>query len=491
MRIPTVIVAMAVLLLTVSAAGQTLIRRYIGLSAGDQFGSAVAFVGDLNLDGRDDYAVGGNRVNGTAGADSGQVAVYSGLDGSLLFAVEGPGASDNFGWAVAGGGDINGDSVPDVIVGAPGHDTPFADAGLVRAFSGVNGALLYSFTGAAAGAGLGGAVAHPGDVNNDGRDDILASAYAINANTGAVYVWSGLNGQLLYTSTGSTGLVRHGISLDGMGDVDNDGFDDWAVGHYSWAGPQPVRIYSGATGAPIRSMSGGLYFGFSLARLGDLSGDGVPDLVVGDPVFGSGGIPSARVFSGATGGQLFSILSGADDIWSGTWVARAGDLDADGRSEIIVGAPRCPFGGVDSGSARICSGLDGRWYHTLYGNAADAWFGGFAAGGGFVDNDTIPDFIVTSFKADSPVPGTGIDHGWVQVYSGASYPAGFANSVVLGASQPAFVLRAAPPPLLGTTIQVSSGLPAAGLLMFDFNLPVAWSAGGGHVGWLNPSTLAN
>jgi hypothetical protein len=129
----------------------TLLHCVVAPEPMDDFGTAVAGVGDVNADGRDDFLVGADR--GTGG--SGRAYLYSGLDGSLIRTLSHGGAGQaGFGTAVAGGRDVDGDGTPDLLVGAPLEDGAGADAGRAYLFSGSDGSLLQEFQGPAAEARL-------------------------------------------------------------------------------------------------------------------------------------------------------------------------------------------------------------------------------------------------------------------------------------------------------------------------------------------------
>ncbi|MFO0981568.1 MAG: integrin alpha [Planctomycetota bacterium] len=150
-----------------TARSQATLFMFEGDRVGDQLGNAVSALGDIDGDSVGDLIVGAWQ-NGLPG-DGGYARVYSGRDGHVLFTFHGDnfdpwGDGDALGWSVAGAGDVNGDGVPDMIVGSPYDDLVSFDSGSARVFSGKNGSLLYTFTGTPGDiSGFGWGVAGPGD----------------------------------------------------------------------------------------------------------------------------------------------------------------------------------------------------------------------------------------------------------------------------------------------------------------------------------------
>ncbi len=231
-----------------------------------------------------------------ASTTSAQVALYH---------LPGDSAGDEHGDSVASAGDVNGDGYPDVIVGAPFDDNNGVDSGMARVYSGKTGAVLYTFNGVAAGDYLGWSVAGGGDLNNDGRADIVVGGWGASLGAGTLVAYSGLTGTVLYTWSGVSAFDRLGYSVDIAGDVDADGYDDVIAGAPlvgSYTGR--VYVFSGRTGATLRVFNGdgpGDFFGWSVAGAGNVDGDAYDDLIVGAPYDDDNGTDCgmARVFSGA------------------------------------------------------------------------------------------------------------------------------------------------------------------------------------------------
>jgi hypothetical protein len=217
--------------------------------------------------------------------------VFSGIDGSVLYIFNGDDVEDNFGRSVSGAGDVNNDGHDDLIVGANDDDNNGASSGSARVFSGIDGSILYTFNGDSGADLFGSSVSGAGDVNNDGYDDLIVGAAADDnngMNSGSVRVFSGVDGSVLYTFSGDSANDSFGATVSTAGDINNDGHDDLIVGatgddnNGSFSGS--ARVFSGADGSILYTFDGdsaGDFFGLSVSNAGDVDGDGKADLIIG------------------------------------------------------------------------------------------------------------------------------------------------------------------------------------------------------------------
>ncbi|MBI5435129.1 MAG: FG-GAP repeat protein [Planctomycetes bacterium] len=266
----------------------TVLSTVSGTAANDIFGTAVAGLGDVDADGRPDYAIGAPWNDNANGVDGGSVRVVSGKNGNLLFTFIGDATSDYFGMTVTGAGDVNKDGRADIAVGAPYGDGPTGSAsGYVRVFSGANGTVLYTLRGDSAGDNFGGSVAGAGDVNNDGWVDLIVGAQyddPTGTSSGSASVMSGKNGAVLHKFVGDAATDLFGSSVSGAGDIDHDGFADVLVGA-TWddntgANAGSMRVFSGFDGQALYTLNGvaaGDQFGYKVASVGDVNKDGTLD----------------------------------------------------------------------------------------------------------------------------------------------------------------------------------------------------------------------
>lgn len=254
------------------------------------FGYAVNDAGDVNGDGFADVIVG---APGASNSLSGNSYIYSGATGALLHTGYGAHAGNSFGHSVAGAGDVNGDGVDDFIVGDPDDDSNGEDSGSAYVFTGAGGWIIDVRSGGSAGDSLGVAVSGAGDVDRDGFDDVIigaSNASIRGPRSGSAYVLSVHDGVVLYMGHGRHRYEEFGHSVDGAGDMNGDGYDDVVIGApYGYLGTihvGHVYVVSGATGGLLARWKGQReyeLFGASVSGAGDVSGDGVVDVLVGAP----------------------------------------------------------------------------------------------------------------------------------------------------------------------------------------------------------------
>lgn len=318
----------------------------------------------------------------------------------------------------AGGGDVNGDGRPDFIVVAGNH-------GPVEVWSGANGVLLYSLPEPQPQAPLlfyGQSVADAGDVNGDGFHDIAVGAplfdeyYGLKGYPGKVFVFSGATGSLLYEVEGkSYSAPRNdfGVSVDGIGDINGDGFDDLVVGDsYGFSFGSFVRAVSGLDGSTLFETFGGPTFGGSVSRTGDVDNDGIPDFIVSES---SGGAPLAKVISGRTGLAIYTFTGSGGEHF-GVALSGGFDANADGTPDLIVGQPGFEYETVFLGKAYLYSGADGSLIRTHSGPFLGSHFGQSVLAFGDVSGDGYDDYMVCA-PSDTAL-ATGFDAGTARLYSG-------------------------------------------------------------------------
>jgi hypothetical protein len=397
-------------------ASSSVLYDYTG-NTGDHMGAAVAELGDVDGDQRADYAV------GVVGANNwrGQVRVISGSRGTLLYSLDGVAAGDRFGQSIAALPDLDGDGIADFAIGAPLATGGALGSGQVYVRSGANGASIFVRGGDGAQDHMGWAVASVGDVNGDGVADFAGGAIDDDnsgSSSGSMRVWSGANAQAIFTVSGFASNQLFGNTIVGIGDQNNDGVPDIAVGAPSLSGSASagyVRIISGfnhAVLATINGLNAGDNFGMSIAAIGDLDNDGRTDLAIGSPQISPASTGQVDVYLASGGPALFRRFGiGIADRF-GASVSAAGDVDNDGVPDFVVGAPGADMpNAIDTGSLTFFSGANGNLLFTHHGTDLGMQVGAAISGATDVNEDGIPDIVVGSpgnLAAASPTGGAAV-----------------------------------------------------------------------------------
>jgi len=355
-----------------SGADGELLYQKNGSAAGNHLGWSVSLAGDVNGDGKADFIIGSPNAKPGGVTTDGSAFLYSGATGVLLYRRDGSDSSQHFGHSVSSAGDVNGDGKADFIIGAPQASSGGIDStGSAFVYSGATGELLYQKNGSATNDYFGWSVSSAGDVDGDGKADFIIGAHGTDAggleDAGSVFVYSGANGELLYQKNGSSALNYFGWSVSSAGDVDGDGKTDFLVGAIGAdPGGLPLAgsafLYSGASGTLLYQKNGSTakeYFGYSVASAGDVNGDRKPDFIIGAPFTCPTGLLNAGsvfLYSGATGELLCAKNGSAPFYLLGYSVSSAGDVNGDGKAELIVGAPEASSPGrYSTGSVFVYS----------------------------------------------------------------------------------------------------------------------------------------
>lgn len=336
-----------------------------------ELGACVAGAGDVNGDGYDDVIVAASYYDKDH-PDAGRVYVFYGEAGGLpaepSWEIWGDIPKAHLGRSVDGAGDVNGDGYDDVVIGSFNYRNPDIKEGRAYVYHGGPGGLSYTPAWMAEGnqayAYFAMAVAGAGDVNADGYDDILIGApnydAGPNENAGRAYLFlsdsTGVAADPVWIFEGTEVNEYLGRSVDGAGDLNNDGYDDVIVGAPGFDGDEQneglVLVFygtaSGVSATPGLSMEGNnaeAQYGFSVAGVGDINNDGYDDAGAGAHTYSNGAALEGKAFVYPGGGEGLSSIHAWSaegnmiNVTFGYCIAAAGDINNDGYDDIAVGSP--------------------------------------------------------------------------------------------------------------------------------------------------------
>lgn len=317
---------------------------------GEELGFSLAATGDLTGDGQSDLAAGAPSTSPALVRLAGRAVARDGRTGAALWQVAGGAVEEQAGWSVAAAGDIDGDGHPDVAVGAPSASPEGRhQAGSVFVLSGANGSLIRRLDGPEPGLAFGFAVAGGRDVDGDGVPDLLVGAIGASPGgmpcAGSAFLIAGATGQILRRLDGPAPGASFGYAVLLAPDLDGDGVPELVVGAPGMDRPgRPMAgaafVYSGRTGTEKFRILGEAPFaslGTSLAALEGVH-NGRPALLVGSP-FGAPEVPTpgeVLMVDGGTGRVPQRILP--PDPAGGARAEFGFALAAQG-SRMAVGAP--------------------------------------------------------------------------------------------------------------------------------------------------------
>lgn len=457
--------------------------------ASSNFGERVRTLADVNADGVRDVLMSasnhdGDDTNGAVLPNSGRVFIFDGRTSALLRTLDPPfpQAQAKFGFWDASLGDVDGDGAGDVVISAASQVVGGLTTGQAYIYSGRTGTRLRTLnppeplgpTGAFGG-DFGGNVIGPGDLTGDGIGDVVVTASGAFSGAGAAYAYNGKTGAFLY-KVGNPDAVQasaFGFGASEVGDVNGDGAADYQIGaprfdEGALADVGRAYVINGRTGAVIHTLmdpepEANNRFGQADAdgiSLGDVNGDGRPDIYV--DVFLANDPPGpalpplpdtgkVHIFSGATGGLIRTLHDPTPEgsrQFGASW-ANAGDLDGDGRQDLLVSGR-----GSSTLRGRVTA-LGGpslttvvRVFHDPGDGQLGALFGTGLASPGDINGDGRPDYYMSARAADvNGAADVGVAYAFVSVppppAAAATAPAPITDSTAPPAGTPAYPAPAA------------------------------------------------
>lgn len=282
----------------------------------------------------------------------------------------------HFGSSVSAAGDVNGDGFSDIIIGADNYNSGESGEGKVFVYYGSTSGLtanpVWTAEGNQANAGFGNSVS-TGDVNGDGISDIIVGAYKYDngqTDEGAVFLYHGSLSGLPLTHNimleSDQASAQFGYSVSTAGDVNADSFFDIIVGAnlYDNVESNEGRAYiyngsaSGVSATPSRTLEvnqAGAQFGKSVCNAGDVNGDGYADVIISTPAYDNGQTNEGRVYlyygsqTGIPASSAWFYEPDQANTDFGLSISTAGDINGDGYSDIIIGSPLQNNGDTDEG----------------------------------------------------------------------------------------------------------------------------------------------
>lgn len=386
------------------------------------YGFATAFLDDLNGDGVPEYLVGAPlATNGVSGTSDGYAEVLDGATRDPIRVHTGtsePGGA--LGSAVARLDDIDGDGVEDYAISEIQGAGSRSRVGLVHAFSGATGATLWVAEGVQPWARFGRQIVRVPDVNGDGIDDLVVNEPEWSRDIfaqwiGQIHLLSGADGSRLRSKIGKEANDDYGSYIGLIGDVDGDGMEDLGV---YWSGPAYdtpgyITVYSLATmdrltllEGPPTQMFDPTGWGWAFCGVGDLDGDGADEFAISSQFADNGPwyrTGEVSVYRGRTGEKLWTRQTANSYSYFGRTVKCAGDLDGDGFNELLVSEPNL----FPGGAVHILSSYDGRRLAMLEGQGHSDDYAFSLAAGGDLDGDGLSEILVGALEDDVFSKGNG------------------------------------------------------------------------------------
>lgn len=435
---------------------------YLGESANHQSGSVVRIVGDVNNDGFDDIMIAAHSYSSSRGKiylifgkASGWSNNISLSDSDASFIGEADG--DGFSSISVKSGDVNGDGIVDILLGAPGNDQIGSDAGKSYLIFGketgwannvnISEAADVIFLPEAAGDNLGNSISFAGDINNDGIDDLLLGSYRAASNWGKAYVVFGkesgwdseisvANADASYIAEAAGDILA--TTVTGLGDVNGDGIDDFAIGsegndaggngagkNYLVFGKESgwsTNINISNSDASFLGIGASYYSGY-MRYAGDINGDGLSDFFIG--AYGANNwLGTIHLLYGSTtelsndvilSNYGYNFIHHSYLAWSGgNDFSAFKDINNDGMDEMIFSDQWESTVASSAGITYLVLGREDHYNnmklnikHSSFLGEAASDFAGVSDSGGDVNGDGFVDLVIGARGNDQSANNAG------------------------------------------------------------------------------------
>ena len=394
---------------------------------GDKYATQAINDLDLDCDGVDDLLVSSPAANSDIGAIDIFWGSTAGLNAVADANLSGISGGDNFGSSMANVGDVNGDGCDDLLIGAVGAvDGAGGATGVAYLYYGGSRNFTSSdwFMDGPTGIGakFGGTVSAAGDVNNDGFDDILVASigYSQPGGKGKVFLYLGsANGPSMSSDWNNRGTwedVIQGWSMAAVGDTNDDGFDDIAIGaagsFSDITGNGRVGVYTGsATGIMTldnrwTTTTTNTLLGYAVAGIGDINQDGFDDVAFTEPLYDNSALGRVSIVLGSSAGLPsnpdMQIVGTESSQILGSAVSLIGDINDDGVEEIAISSIGL---GTSNGKVEYYFADSNQLLRAgvnplLIEGVSGQHLGRTITGGGDVDGDGQFEILVTSLDKD-------------------------------------------------------------------------------------------
>ena len=367
-----------------SGSGWCIARRIAGSVKRGELGFRFGEPLDVDGDGHADIAAGARFVLQRGTLQNGTAMVWSGATGALLRTWDGEWPDGLFGHWVMPIPDISGDGLADLIIAAPHGSVDGRSRGILVARSPKTGKELWQRREAES-ENLGWDLTLAGDQDRDGHPDLFVGAPA--GKSGRVYLLSGKDGTVLQTYAPEGEAGSFGWYVATLDDLDGDGRPDLAVGAPFAPDADGTMVgaawvLSSASGRELHHWKGTDRrggFGGVVAAAGDIDGDGKGEIAVAAPATEdqTRSLPGeVSIYSGASGKELRHWSGSQPGELFGRMIVAVGDLDGDGVEDLAVSAPWWRREGADRvGRVELRSGRSGKVLDEFVGDGEDCWFG--------------------------------------------------------------------------------------------------------------------